>query len=31
MINVKKKTAVVVLSNSEVETDDIGVGILEKL
>lgn len=31
IINTNKKTAVVVLSNSEVETDSVGVGIIEKL
>lgn len=31
IININKKTAVVVLSNSEIETDSAGVGILEKL
>lgn len=31
IININKKTAVVVLSNSEVETDSVGVGIIEKL
>jgi len=31
MINVKKKVAVVVLSNSEADTDNIGSGIFEKL
>jgi CubicO group peptidase (beta-lactamase class C family) len=31
IINIDKKTAVVVLSNSEAETDNVGVGIIEKL
>lgn len=31
IININKKTAVVVLANSEAETDDVGVGIIEKL
>ncbi|RAJ32184.1 serine hydrolase [Pedobacter cryoconitis] len=31
IININKKTAVVVLSNSEAETDSTGVGIIDKL
>lgn len=31
IININKKTAVVVLANSEAETDHVGVGIIEKL
>lgn len=31
IININKKTAVVILSNSDVETDSIGVGISDKL
>ncbi|MBB5645028.1 serine hydrolase [Pedobacter cryoconitis] len=31
IININKKTAVVVLSNSQADTDNVGVGIIEKL